>query len=100
MTPGKVVESQRSPEDYGLSRCKPEDLKGGDADHNAAELKRVFSGEDKGAHRDALLMGTSLMLEVQGAASDALDGVAQAAAVIDDGRADAFLRKLQAHFVS
>jgi anthranilate phosphoribosyltransferase len=100
VTPGKVVESQRSPEDYGLSRCKPEDLKGGDADHNAAELKRVFSGEDKGAHRDALLMGTSLMLEVQGAASDALDGVAQAAAVIDDGRADAFLRKLQAHFVS
>ena len=100
VTPGKVVESQRSPEDYGLSRCKAEDLKGGDADHNAAELKRVFSGEDKGAHRDALLMGTSLMLEVQGAASDALDGVAQAAAVIDDGRADAFLRKLQAHFVS
>jgi anthranilate phosphoribosyltransferase len=100
VTPGKVVETQRSPEDYGLSRCKAEDLKGGDADHNAAELKRVFSGEDKGAHRDALLMGTSLMLEVQGAASDALDGVAQAAAVIDDGRADAFLRKLQAHFVS
>jgi anthranilate phosphoribosyltransferase len=100
VTPGKVVETQRSPEDYGLSRCKAEDLKGGDAEHNAAALKRVFSGEDKGAHRDALLMGTSLMLEVQGAASDALDGVAQAAAVIDDGRADAFLRKLQAHFVS
>jgi anthranilate phosphoribosyltransferase len=100
VTPGNVVESMRSPEDYGLKRCEPDDLKGGDADHNAAELKRVFSGDDKGAHRDALLMGASLMLEVQGLASDASDGVAQAAAVIDDGRAENFLHKLQTHFAS
>ncbi|MCL4169306.1 UNVERIFIED_CONTAM: hypothetical protein GTU68_060546, partial [Idotea baltica] len=62
--PGKVTESRRSPEDYGLQRCQPKDLEGGDADFNASELQRVFSGEDQGAHRDALLMGTSLVLEV------------------------------------
>ncbi len=62
---------ERTPEDYGLERCRPEDLAGGDAAHNASELVRVFSGEDKGAHRDALLMGTSLVLEVQGEANDA-----------------------------
>ena len=55
--PGKVSETTRTPEDYGLPRCTPEDLAGGDAEHNANELRRVFSGEDKGAHRDALLMG-------------------------------------------
>ena len=61
---------------------------------------RVFTGEDKGAHRDALVMGTSLVLEVQGAAKDAKDGVAQAAAAIDDGRAEAFLDTLREHFDS
>ncbi len=98
--PGVVAETRRSPEDYGLERCAPEDLEGGDAEHNARELVRVFTGEDKGAHRDALLMGTSLVLEVQGIAKDALDGVAQAAAAIDDGRAADFLERLRAHFES
>ncbi|MBT8103350.1 MAG: anthranilate phosphoribosyltransferase, partial [Gammaproteobacteria bacterium] len=77
--PGVVTESKRSPADYGLQRCSPEELRGGDAEHNAAELIRVFKGEDKGAHRDALLMGTSLVLEVQGAAENAVDGVSKAA---------------------
>ena len=78
--------------------CSPEALKGGDAEHNARELVRVFTGDDKGAHRDALLMGTSLVLEVQGVAKDPVDGVQQAAAAIDDGRAAAFLTGLKAHF--
>jgi len=98
VSPGNVTESKRSPEDYGLKRCDPAALEGGDAEHNARELVRVFTGEDKGAHRDALLLGTSLVLEVQGDARDAKDGVAQAAAAIDDGRAEAFLDALRAHF--
>ncbi len=96
--PGSVVESVRTPADYGLERCAPADLEGGDAEHNARELVRVFTGEDKGAHRDALLMGTSLVLECQGLANGARDGVAQAAAAIDDGRAAAFLDALKEHF--
>ena len=58
----------------------------------------MFTGEDKGAHRDALLMGTSLVLEVLGMADNAKDGVATAAAAIDDGRAAAFLERLREHF--
>jgi anthranilate phosphoribosyltransferase len=96
--PGEVTESIRTPEDYGMQQCSPDDLKGGDAEHNAKELQRVFRGEDQGAHRDALLMGTSLVLEVQGLARDARAGVEMAAAAIDDGRAAAFLDKLRRHF--
>jgi len=98
--PGNVTETKRSPEDYGLQRCRPADLEGGDAEHNARELTRVFERDDNGAHRDALLMGTSLVLEVQGLATDALDGVAQAAAAIDDGRAAALLSGIREHFQS
>ena len=82
----------------GATPPSPEDLKGGDAEYNAKELVRVFTGDDKGPHRDALLMGTSLVLEVQGRASDAQDGVSQAAAAIDDGRAEAFLGVMREHF--
>jgi len=98
VTPGAVNESTRTPEDYGVARCSPEDLRGGDAAYNAAELSRVMKGEDTGAHRDALVMGTSLVLEVLGLASDPLDGAAKAAAAIDDGRAATFLRNFEAHF--
>ena len=96
--PGSVQETRRSPEDYGIKRCEPADLEGGDADHNAKELIRVFTGEDQGAHRDALLMGVSLVLEVQGEAKDPIDGVRQAAAAIDDGRAAALLKTMAGHF--
>jgi len=96
--PGRVTRTTRTPEDYGLSRCAPQDLAGGDAAHNAAELQRVFSGDDRGAHRDALLMSTSLVLEVQGTARDAMEGVARANAALDSGDADALLTKLRQHF--
>jgi anthranilate phosphoribosyltransferase len=95
---GKVERTTRSPEDYGLARCSPDDLAGGDAEHNANELARVFRGEDKGAHRDALLMSTSLVLEVQGSATDAKHGVGIASAAIDSGAASALLDKLREHF--
>ncbi len=97
--PGSVSEQRRTPEDYGVPRCKPEDLKGGDAEHNAGELRKVFDGEP-GAHRDALLMGTSLVLEVQGTATDARSGVEMAQSALDDGRAAALLSSLRQHFES
>lgn len=97
---GQLEETRRSPEDYGMRRCSPSDLAGGDAAHNAAELARVFTGKDRGAHRDALLMGTSLVLEVTGLVGDATEGVAVAAAALDDGRAANLLTSIRSHFES
>ncbi len=98
--PGEVAETVRTPEDYGMARCRAEDLAGGDAGQNAAALVRVFDGEDRGAHRDALLMGTSLVLEITGRAEGAREGAAMAAEVIDSGRAAAFLADFRRHFAS
>jgi anthranilate phosphoribosyltransferase len=96
--PGSVRMSRRVPEEYGLARCRASELAGGDAEHNANELRRVFCREETGAHRDALLMGTSLVLEVTGLARDAAEGAAMAAAALDTGAAEAFLDRFQAHF--
>ncbi len=96
--PGSVEKSVRTPDDYGVNRCQPEELGGADASHNAAELARVLRGDDQGAHRDALLMGASLILEVTGLASDHKSGFETAMLAIDDGRAAAFLEALGEHF--
>ena len=64
--PGEVVEEHRDPRDYGLPRCSPVDLAGGDAEFNARAMESVFSGEDTGPHRDALVLGAGLALEVSG----------------------------------
>ena len=98
--PGRVTRHRRAPEDYGLARCAPADLAGGDAAHNAAELERVLAGEDRGPHRDALLIGTSLVLELMGEVRDARGGVERASAALDDGHGSALLARLRTHFGS
>ncbi len=96
VTPGSVREFRRSPEDYGLPRCKPEALAGGDSAVNAAAIREVFAGRDRGAHRDALLLGASLVLELTGAAHEPREGVAAAAAALDQGKGDEVLARLAA----
>ncbi|MEM1263107.1 MAG: anthranilate phosphoribosyltransferase [Pseudomonadota bacterium] len=91
---GEVRESERTPEDYGLGRCSAEHLAGGDAAQNAAALQRVLNGEDYGPHRDALLMATSLALEVAGLVDSPREGVTRAASAIDNGDAARLLAKL------
>ena len=95
---GEMEALQRSPADYGLPRCQPDDLAGGDAAYNARALQAVFGGDDRGAHRDALLMGASLVLEVSGDVQGPVQGVEAAAAALDDGRAQQLLDTMRAHF--
>ncbi len=92
--PGRVEASTRQAADYGLPTCAPDDLKGGDAAHNAAALKAVLLGVDRGPHRDALLMGASLALEVTGLSADPRAGVARAAQAIDSGATRQLLESL------
>ena len=94
--PGEWHESTRGAADYGLPSCRPEDLKGGDATHNATALRDVFAGRDRGPHRDALVMGAALALEVAGLAPDARAGARRAAAAIDSGAAAGVVAALAA----
>jgi anthranilate phosphoribosyltransferase len=96
VSPGQVRESRRSPADYGMAPCTEESLKGGDAQYNAAALTRVLRGEDRGAHRDALVLSTALALEVAGRAGSPRAAAQVASDAIDDGRASALLAKLAA----
>ena len=50
-------------------------------------LRAVLHGEDRGAHRDCLLLGAALALEVAGRTRSAREGIEAAAAAIDSGAA-------------
>jgi len=91
---GEVRREQRNPADYGLAPCTVEDLAGGDAAQNANTLRRVLSGEQQGAARDALLLGTALALEVTGTEAAPRIAIARAAQAIDSGAAAALLSRL------
>ncbi|MEL6301395.1 MAG: anthranilate phosphoribosyltransferase [Pseudomonadota bacterium] len=92
--PGEVTRQERTPEEYGVSRCEAGALAGGDAAFNADGLMKVFDGTDSGAHRDALAMGVSLMLEVSGRVDDPKAGVRSAMECIEKGTAQAFVSTL------
>lgn len=94
--PGHVEVQVREPEAYGLSRCAVSDLVGGDAQHNARSLQGVLRGEDRGPHRDCLLLGAALALEVAGEVRDPREGIERAAQAIDSGAARRVLETLTA----
>lgn len=88
--PGSVIFQTRDPLAAGLPRCAASELRGGEPAANARALRAALSGE-RGAHRDALVLGAALALEVSGRSPDPLSAVAEASAAIDDGRAENLL---------
>ncbi|MEP9395801.1 anthranilate phosphoribosyltransferase [Mesorhizobium sp. KR2-14] len=82
-----------SPEQVGLSRHTKEELRGGDAAFNANALRGVLSGVN-GAYRETVLMNAGAGLVVAGRAASLKEGVATAAATIDNGRALGVLEAL------
>jgi anthranilate phosphoribosyltransferase len=93
--PGRVEVRVHAPAEYGLAPCRVSDLAGGDAAHNARALEAVLYGEDRGAHRDCLLLGTALVLELAGETREPREGIARAAAAVDSGAARRLLDALR-----
>jgi anthranilate phosphoribosyltransferase len=79
-----------TPEIANLSTHPIEALKGGDAQYNAAALRRLLVGE-QGAYRDAVLLNAAAALIVAGEARDWKDGVEEATEAIDKGLAKTLL---------
>jgi anthranilate phosphoribosyltransferase len=87
-TEGRRVRSfEITPEAAGLKRSSFEDLKGGDAAHNADALRHVLAGKPS-AFRDAAVMTAGAALVVAGKCADLKQGVAGAQTAIDSGAAE------------
>ena len=92
---GEVQVSTRDPAMYGVPRCLPEALRGGDPATNAQRMQAVLTGQERGAHRDAVLLGAALTLEVAGVEADPVQAFARSAEAIDQGRAGEVFAQLR-----
>jgi anthranilate phosphoribosyltransferase len=90
---GKVKTFEVTPEDAGLKRSNPEQLRGGEAAMNAAALRAVLEGMP-GPYRDVALMNAGAALVVAGKAKNIREGVALGAKALDSGDANIRLEKL------
>lgn len=90
---GKVRTFDLNPEDIGLPRAKPEELRGGDAEKNAAALMAVLKGT-KGPYRDIAILNAAAALIVAGKAKDLNEGATIAGKSLDSGEAEGRLDRL------
>jgi len=92
---GRIRRFTVTPEDVGLARATIADLRGGEAEHNAAALRAVLAGE-RTPYRDIAVLNAAAGLVVAGKVADLREGVAAAEAALDSGAARATLERLVA----
>ena len=90
---GNLTSFEITPEEAGIPLARPEDLLGGDPEHNAEAMRDVFARKP-GAYRDIVLINAAGAFIVAGRAETLKEGVELAASQIDSGAARATLDKL------
>lgn len=94
---GKLNNFTLDPADLRIPRATLADLKGGDANDNAAITRGILQGEIRGPKRDAVILNAAAALSTD--CGDWNAGLDEAAASIDSGAAlrvlDAFVAKTQ-----
>ncbi|MER9420169.1 anthranilate phosphoribosyltransferase [Mesorhizobium sp. M0306] len=90
---GEIRSFTLTPEAVGLTRHTKDELRGGDAAHNAQAMRDMLGGA-AGAFRDTVLMNAGAGLVVAGKATTLADGMVTATQAIDSGRALKVLDRL------
>lgn len=84
---GKVSHLDLDPTSLGFHRASIVDLRGDDAPVNAAILRGVLDGSERGAKRDVVLLNAGAALMAADAVHSIADGVRMARDTIDSGAA-------------
>ena len=92
---GEVTRFEIEPEDFGLQRCKLEDIKSSTPEDNAAVIRGVFDGKIKDSNKDAIVLNAAGALIVGGIADDFKQGVELARSIIASGGAKRKLGELR-----
>ena len=82
-----------TPEDFGMTRCTKDDLKGGTPEENAAITRAILAGTEKGHKRNAVLLNAGAALYIGGKAESFKEGVELAEKLIDSGEVTKTLEK-------
>jgi anthranilate phosphoribosyltransferase len=90
---GGVHQREIDPQELGVPRCAPEELRGGDAAENAAAIRQVFEGGN-GGRRSAILLNAAGAIAAGGHAKDLKEGLGYAREALESGAAAARLEAL------
>jgi len=82
-----------TPEEFGLSRCRPEDLQGGDRERSAQIIRDILDGGE-GPRRDIAVLNAGAALYVGGLARSISEGIGGAQEAVRTGQARRTLQKL------
>ncbi|HAG11476.1 MAG TPA: anthranilate phosphoribosyltransferase [Desulfotomaculum sp.] len=91
---GSIKTYEISPEDFGFTRCSLEDIATGTPDVNAAVIRDVFSGKNKGPRRQAIVINAAGALMIGDKANSFKEGIALAEEIIVGGSAQEKLNQL------
>ena len=90
---GSVRELTIDPEELGVERCSPAELRGGSPAENAQAIRDVFAGA-RGAAREAILLNAAGAVAAAGHADDLGEGLELARTAVDSGAAAERLERL------
>ena len=91
----EIEEYTVEPADLGLERAKIETVAGGSPEENAADLRAILEGEERGPKREIILANAGAAVYVAGEADSLEDGVEIVAEAIDSGAAAKRLAAMQ-----
>ncbi len=83
------------PADFDLQLATLDDLRGGDASHNALILQNILAGVETGPKRDMVLLNAGAAIACTGIADNLMDGIDMARDAISSGAASEKLILLQ-----
>lgn len=84
---GEVTEQTISPETLGLEKADQDAISASDATSNAAILRAIFEGKDKGPKYDIVTLNAGASILIAGLADDFEQALELARASVDDGKA-------------
>jgi len=87
----RILEGEINPETFGFKLAPKEAILGGDANFNAQITRDIFSGQDKGAKRDIVLLNAAFALFVDGNVRDIEEAIEMAKSGLDSGKANEHL---------
>lgn len=95
VTHGKIRSYHIQPEDFGIARTEPDQLKGGDPKQNVEIALSILQGE-RGSRRDIVLLNAGAAIAVGGLAGGIKEAMELATESIDSGAALDKLERLKA----
>jgi anthranilate phosphoribosyltransferase len=91
---GNITSVELDPADFGISGASIDELKSGDAITNAAILRNILTGKDKGPRKDIVILNAAAAIIVGDLAGDFKQAIEMADNSVSSGKALACLEKL------